>query len=321
MKERLHYEDNRQGWLLELRQYWHPERLDPTRRPVLMIPGSCMNSFILNFHPTGDSMVKYLVDRGVEVWTANLRGQGGTRRIGGSRKFGFREVSLVDVPSAIHFVQNHTRTERRKIDAVGCSLGATYLYAYLAHHIDDHALGGLVAVGGPLRWEESHPLLKFAFQSPALAGMLPVFGTRELAKRFLPIAKRLPFVLDIYMNTNRIDLSQADQLVRTVDDPIPYLNKQIAHWVGTQDLHVAGLNVTQQMACIDTPTLCIVANADGIVPASTAVSVRDAIGTDDVEILNVGNSEDWFAHADLFISDLAQDQVFEPLHDWLTRKA
>ncbi len=320
MKERLHFENNQEGWLLELRQYWNPERHDPSLRPVLIIPGYCMNTFILNFHPRGDSMVKYMTDQGFEIWTANLRGQGGSRRVGGDRQFGFRAVTLTDVPTAIDFVRKQSRAEPEDIDAIGCSLGATYLYGYLAHHRDEHRLGSLVAMGGPLRWVDPHPLITFAFGSSRIANLVPIVGTRAAAAKFLPIAKRLPFVLDIYMNTDRIDLSQASELVKTVDDPIRRLNKEISHWISSRDLHVAGVNVTEAMSDIQTPLLCVLANADGIVPPDTALSVIDAIGTDDTQVLEVGTDSDWFAHADLFINDLAHDYVFRPLCDWLHRK-
>lgn len=321
MKERLHYEDNHQGWLLEIRQYWDPERLDRSRRPLLIIPGYCMNTFILNYHPSQRSMVAHLVDEGFEVFTANLRGQGGSRRLSGSRRFGFREVALVDIPTVMHFVQATALSEPARVDAIGCSLGATYLYAYLAHHPNEHVVGSLVGLGGPLRWESAHPLLPFIFASPRLAGMLPVIGTRKLAQTILPIARRIPKALDLYMNRQNIDLSQAGILTQTIDDPIPYLNRQIAHWVRHQDLHVAGVNVTEAMGSIETPTLCIAANSDGIVPPDTAFSILDAVGTDDVLALEAGDQEHWFAHADLFINDYAEREVFDPLATWLADKA
>ncbi len=278
-----------------------------------------MNTFILNFHPTRDSMVRNLTARGFEVWTANLRGQGGSRAEGGTRDFGFKELALVDLPIALTYALQHTRTNASSVHAVGASLGATFLYTYLAHNPSNHVVGSLVSIGGPLRWDQTHPLLKIAFQSPHLAGAVKVKGTRQAARAVLPIVKRIPKVLEIYMNANRIDLSKAHELVKTIDDPVPYLNRQIAHWVRDIDLKVAGKNITLGMRDIDIPTLCVVANADGIVPPAAVLSIQGAIGTSQVDVLNVGNTKDWFAHADLFISDLAPEEVFEPLGDWIFR--
>lgn len=319
MRERLHFEDNTQGWLLELRQYWSLEHLDPSQKPIVIIPGYCMNTFILNFHPTRDSMVRYLTSRGFEVWTANLRGQGGSRAEGGRRDFGFRELALVDLPVALTYALQHTRTNASVVHAVGASLGATFLYTYLAHNPDSHAVGSLVSIGGPLRWDKAHPLLKLAFQSPHLAGLVKVKGTRQAARAVLPVVRRIPKVLEIYMNANHIDLSKAHELVKTIDDPVPYLNRQIAHWVRDLDLKVAGKNITQGMRNIDVPTLCVVANADGIVPPAAVLSIRDAIGTSHVDVLDVGTNDNWFAHADLFINDHAPEEVFAPLSDWIFR--
>jgi poly(3-hydroxyalkanoate) synthetase len=320
MKERLIYANNSDGWGLELRQYWDSETHDATRRPLLLIPGYCMNTFILNFHPRGDSMVRFLTRHGFEVWTANLRGQGGSQRHVRRRKFGFRELCLVDLPVVLDTVQRRNRSGNQKIDAIGCSLGATFLFAYLAHHLDTHPFGSLVTLGGPLRWESAHPALELAFASPAFAGAIKVAGTRSVAKRLLPLVKKVPSVLSIYMNAENINLEAADQLVQTIDDPVPYLNKQIAHWVRTRDLYVGGVNVTKAMKHVDVPLLCVAANNDGIVPQDTAISAINAFGTDDVETLRVGDKKNWFAHADLFVNDEAEERVFEPLASWLDSK-
>lgn len=320
MNERVVYANNRDGWALELRHYWDPETLVPSRRPLVMIPGYCMNTFILNFHPRGESMVQYLVRHGFEVWTANLRGQGGSRRNAGNRRFGFRELALIDIPVVVETVQRRTLAETEKVDAIGCSLGATFLYAYLAHHLDTHPLGALVTLGGPCRWEKAHTLLQVAFASAQIAGAVRVAHTRTMARYALPLARKVPAVLSIYMNTDHIDLDAADELVKTVDDPIPYLNRQIAHWIRTKDLYVAGVNVTKAMKHVDIPLLSIAANKDGIVPPETAMSAVSCFGSHDVTRLHVGDDDNWFAHADLFINDEADKRVFEPLVGWLEER-
>lgn len=318
MKERVIFANNRDGWGLELHQYWDPETHDPERRPVVMLPGYCMNTFILNFHPTGDSMVRYLARAGFEIWTANLRGQGDSKRYSGKRKFGFRQLCLTDIPTVFETVLARGRSSRDDVNVIGCSLGATFAFGYLAHHLDDHPVATLVSMGGPLRWEKAHPLLEIAFASAGIAGAIRFRGTRRLARYALPIAQKVPSVLSIYMNTEHIDLDAADELVKTVDDPVPHLNRQIAHWLSKRDLYVAGVNVTKAMKHVDVPLLCVAANKDGIVPVDTAVSATKAFGSTDVEVLRVGDRDNWFAHADLFINDEADVRVFEPLRMWLT---
>ena len=317
-KTRTHFFQPVSGnWRLDVRRHDNPNRRDPSLKPLVMIPGYAMNAFILGYHPTSRSMIDYLVDQGFEIWTANLRGQGDAIRRSGREDFGFRELSNVDIPAVRDFVLRETDSDRDQIDIVGCSLGATVVYAYLAQHIDDHQTGSVVAIGGPLRWEKVHPALRLVFASPSLAAALPTKGTRFLARLAIPVVKRLPPIASIYMNVHQIDLENADELVKTVDDPNAYLNRQIAHWIREVDLKVGGVNITEAMADIHTPVLCVLANRDGIVPPESALSIRDAIGTDDIEVMNVGDATHWFAHADLFISEDAERKVFVPLGNWL----
>ena len=317
MQSRAYATHNGAGWVLDVRRFWTEGSLDTSRRPVLLIPGYCMNTFVLSFHPEGRSMIEYLTDHGYEVWTADLRGQGESRSIGGVRNFGFDALALGDLPKALATVREHTQTERKRVDIIGCSLGGTFVFAYLAHNTKTHGIGSVVGMGAPLRWDAVHPVLGLVFKSPRLAAALNVSGTRRAARFALPIARRIPGLLDIYMNTKNIDLSQADELVKTVDDPIRQLNFEIAHWIKARDLTVAGVNVTDAMRHIDRPLLCVLANGDGIVPPEAALSATRAFGGGQIDVLNVGDDEDWFAHADLFISRHAERRVFEPLASWL----
>lgn len=304
-------------WALAIRRHVDPQAFDPSRRPLVMVPGYAMNSFILGYHPTGPSMIEHLARAGIEVWTADLRGQGDSRATGRPGRFGLGELALDDLPAVLTHVRAHTASRRAELDVVGCSLGASMVYAYLAHHRERHGLGAFIAIGGPLRWEQTHPLMKLAFASPALAGLVPFKGTRALARRALPVARRYPPLLSIYMNARQIDLSRADQLVNTVDDPVPWINRQVARWVKQGDLVVRGLNTTEALRGLDLPMLVVLANRDGIVPPGTARSIEHIAAPGAVRVLEVGSGEHWYAHADLFISHDAARTVFAPMERWL----
>jgi hypothetical protein len=161
--------------------------------------------------------------------------------------------------------------------------------------------------------------MRLVFSSPKLASRLRISGTRRLAGLVLPVlAKRLPAALSLYMNTECIDLSCTDELVKTVEDPIPELNSEIAHWLTRGKLVVGGVDVVQRLSQASRPFLAIVANRDGIVAPECAKSALDVLGNG--ELLEVGDDRIWFAHADLFISRHAQARVFEPLAAWLKRQ-
>ena len=309
--------DNGAGWELELRRYRNPSV--PLRgRPVMMVPGYAMNTFILAYHPAGASIVEYLADAGREVWTCNLRGQGGARRVGAKKRYGMGELALDDLPIALSHALSHGETGRARMDVIGCSLGASLASAYLAHNPDDHRFGSMTSLGGLVRWDKVHPLLQVAFRSGRLAGAVPIRGTRSLGRAVLPVVKRVPPLLSIYMNAREVDLDQADQLVNTIDDPVPWINRQVARWVRERELVVRGVNVCRALSDIpDLPLLCVLANEDGIVPRKAALSIAEVWGTGAVEILEVGTPERWYAHADLFIGNSAEQEVFSPLVRWL----
>jgi pimeloyl-ACP methyl ester carboxylesterase len=315
-----HWANSGDGWLLHLKQTVAPSRLAKGSRPVLIVPGYGMNAFIFGFHPRGTSMERWLAEAGLEVWSASLR-NGGRSRAAASLPTvpSLRAFAETDIPVLIDAVLSATRTRASKVDLIGCSLGGSLLYAHMAL-VPGSPVGSLVSMGGPLRWTELHPLLKVAFSSPWLVGLVPLRGTRALAARALPLLARTP-ILSIYMNTANVDLTHAAQLVQTVDDPHPRVNRDIALWVRARDMVLRGVNVTDAMRKVDNPLLLVVSNRDGIVPESTAVYAAEVWGGTDVDVLRVGDDDVWYAHADLFVGDEAPEKVFTPIAEWLLSRA
>ena len=310
------YADNGEGWQLELKRTIDRRTFDPSRRPLLIVPGYGMNSFIFGYHPNGPSMMGALASHGFEVWSANLRNQGGAKRVGGSREYHLDDIACTDLPAASEHVLSRTETTADRVDAIGCSLGGSYLFAYLAC-VAEPRLGAVIAMGAPLRWERIHPILRFAFSSPWLASKLRFRGTRRLAEVVFPLLVRIPGLLSPYLHPEHVDTTHAAELTRTVDDPNPRLNYDLALWLQTRDLVLRGVNVTEAMRSVTIPLLTVIANGDGIVPEETALSAHAAFGSARKDILRVGDDALAFAHADLFVSDHAQRLVFEPMANWL----
>ena len=124
--------------------------------------------------------------------------------------------------------------------------------------VRDHKIGAMVAIGGPVRWVKIHPVLRVAFASPTLVGMLPLRGTRLFAKTLLPhVMRHTPWLLSIYLNREHVDLANVDHLTRTVEDPNRFINREIARWVRNRDLILGDVNLTQALPTITTPLLCV----------------------------------------------------------------
>ena len=317
---RTHYVSNQHGWELELRQCYDPHRLNKQLRPVMIIPGYGMNAFIFSYNPSGVSMEAAWAAAGFDVWSVNLRNQGGSINRGGLKNYTLAEVATEDLPVVVASVLKHTVAEQAQlVDVVGCSLGGTFVYAYLALN-DNPKLGSVVAIGAPLRWEKIHPLLKVAFSAPELLGRLPFYGTQKMARAAFPLIAKFPFVLRAYLHPEIVDTSSADQLTRAIEDPVPALNRQIGYWMRHRDLVIRGVNISQALKQHQNPLLIVIANGDGIVPRETAMSGLDAMGSTNHDVIEIGDTEQAYAHADLFISNHADQKIFKPIADWLLKQ-
>lgn len=314
----LHYVSNNDGWILELKQCRLPKVVHKDRNPVIIIPGYGMNSFIFGYHPRGLSMEGYLTRRGFEVWSVNLREQGGARCEGGeSRRYSLKDLGTVDLKAAIEFIVNTSRSKTGKVDLIGCSLGGTLAFIYTALIPKNHT-GSIVAIGSPLRWEEVHPLVKLAFSSPRIAGLIPIRKTKALLKLLAPLIINSS-LLKVYLHKEMVDTRHMELFFETVEDPNRFINREIAEWVSRKDLVFDGKNLTHEFRKVKNPILCVLSNGDGIVPPLTALSAHEVSGSKIKETLLIGTEELRFAHADLFISHQAHEMVFRPIANWLLK--
>lgn len=319
MRTIRHFVTNADGWHLALTQRFMPSRLDPARPPVVIIPGYGMNSFIFGFHPNGTSLAEHITQAGFEVWTADLRGQGHSvpLRPRGERSARLEDLALVDVPAVIDGVVERTRSHAHAVVAIGASLGGTLVLAHAAMSTP-HRLAGVVTLGSPLRWVDVHPLVKVAFASPALAGLVPIKGTRRMAGAALPfLAARAPKLVSMYLNPELTDTSRSAEMIATVEDPSRALNKEIARWIKRRDLVLRGTNVTEAAARLDLPLMVVAAHGDGVVPRGTASFPYAHIPARNKRLLVAGDDAAPLAHADLFVSREAASRVFEPITAWL----
>jgi pimeloyl-ACP methyl ester carboxylesterase len=312
--------ETRDGWSLHVVRTRRWGGIDETRRPLLIVPGYGMNAFIFGFHPRGTSLEAHFADQGIEVWTANLRGQGRSRR---ERQAAagptLQRYAMDDLGAVVDLVLRETATKADRLDVLGASLGGSITFVHLAL-ARPHRFASVIAVGSPLRWEQVPLVLKIPFASRRVAGALRVTGTRKMAERILPFVKRAPALLGMYMNVAHVDLDAASELVRTVEDPDPAVNRDIAGWMKAGDLVLDGVNVTEALGREQAPLLVVLANRDGIVPEKVASSAARAWGGKDVTTLRIGTEQDWYAHADLFVGNDAPKVVFDPIERWLNER-
>ncbi len=309
--------DNSAGWRLAMSRTSPKEGTAVAPRPVLIVPGYGMNSYIFGFHPRGPSMVECFTARGLETWTVDLRGQGLSIRGRGTNRYGIADLAIEDLGAAIAHVLANTKTGATTLDVIGCSLGTALSFAHVAC-VPGAPVHALVSMAGLVTWKGAHPLVRFAFSSPRLVGLMRMRNTRRVARVALPIVSRVaPGLLSVYLNHKSTDLTQAAKMVQTVEDPHPVINREIAQWIKRGDLVVRGVNVSEKLAQMTYPFFCVVANDDGIVLPVTSRHTYDAIGSETKRLLLVGDPDQPIAHADLFLCTGAQERIFAPIADFL----
>jgi pimeloyl-ACP methyl ester carboxylesterase len=304
------------GWDLAVRRVSSAPSVKGAR-PVLIVPGYGMNSFIFGFHPAERSLEATLAHHGLVVYAADLRGQGRSRRAeAASDEYGMAELAIDDVGAVIDHVRKREGVD--SVDLVGCSLGTSLAFGHLAHR-GSNKVGSFVSLGGLVRWVEVPKVLKVAFAWPALVGMVKMQNTRKFARHALPFVTRtFPRLLSLYVNASSSDLARASEMVQTVEDPHAGINREIAEWIARRDLILRGVNVSTAIESMDNPLLCVVAKEDGIVPEATSRDVYDRIGAKDKELLVIGGDASHpIAHADLFLSKGAEARVFSPIAKFL----
>lgn len=316
MNVRQHLIPNGSGWRLSLYQSWDPSRLRRSLAPVLIVPGYGMNSFIFSYHPRGPSLEGCLAEAGFEVWRADLRAQGDSVSDGGGEDFGLADLAH-DLGVVIRGVLERTASQADGLHLVGSSLGGTLMFLHAA--LEPRApINSMVAIGSPVRWVKVHPLVRVLFASPTLAGWVRFSGSRKLAELLLPqVVRFAPWLISFYLNPKISDTSAARALVKTIEDPNRYVNREIARWIRQRDLVVRGVNLSQALSSLRQPLLCIVANGDGVVPRATAEFPFHGSGAELKRLMAADDSRASMAHADLFISNHSQERVFHPVANWL----
>ena len=316
-----HQVPNHDGWNLQLRQARHRTRHNPALAPIAIIPGYGMNSFLFGFHPRGTSMELCLAEAGFEVWSLNLRAQGGSRATApAAEPPSFAAFAGVDLPAALEFITRNSASTGHPISLIGCSLGGTIGYTYLALHPQQSRVGALVTIGSPIHWDRPPLLFKLLGVRPDLIERIKLRGSRAIVRAALPLLERMPRLAHLYLNPAHVDLHALHELARTVENPQPRLNRELSEWLAAGTLTVRGRDIAEEVRKVTVPLLVTRANRDGIVPTDSVASVRTRWGGRADELV-VGTPEDWYSHADLFIGNEAPAKVFAPIAVWLSERS
>jgi len=315
----------RDGWRLALHRYW---KGDGTSRfgPVVLCHGLGANRHDLDAPHREISVAWYLHQRGHDVWVAELRGAGESRRPGWplSRRlpFDFDEYVHRDIPAIIRFMLDTTSAQG--LHWVGHSMGGMLAYAAL-EHFDHRLFRSVVTIGSPAFTAVKHPAvdqlyrLRFALD---LLGWLPMRRLGLLGALFPGITLRT--IGPILANVEHMEKRHVRQLAARAlfDLPAPLL-RQFAEWYGGSAGFSRADRLLDYCANLDrvkAPMLIIAGAGDMLTPLRDLSAVFEAIGSTDKKLLICGREQGFsldYGHIDMVLGTRARDEVYPHIAGWI----
>lgn len=311
------------GWRLAVHRY--RSKRDEVTYPVVLCHGLDSNRYIFDLRP-GPSLARYLAQKGLDVWVAELRGAGMSDRPGlfvtdVPREWSFEDHLQYDIPAIIAYVLG--RTGREKIHWVGHSMGGILIKAHLAAH-PDAPVASAVTVGAPTD-----------FRCIRMKGVRLLARIRHILKLFpvppmpfngrlvLPIAHRLPaFLLGLFYPPN-IAPRVVRQMVAVGSELVSSTKLWLEFGRFVQTGVLSPKNGEPYLRNLDqcpVPMLLIAGSKDLMAPpeAVKAVLGNRAAGERTYRMFGKteGTQED-YGHIDMIVGKRAHIEVYPAILDWL----
>src|SRR5512137_18308 len=214
----------RDGWRLALgtRLPRAPER----RPPVLLVHGLSANRWTMDSGVEGFSLAAHLARAGFRTFSLDLRGHGDSRRPPrGPESWNFDRYVEEDVPAALDAIRRETGEDR--VLWVGHSLGAVLGLASCQLHPE--RIAGIVAIAGPLHFEEDGPVARWMGWGPLVDGR----HNRTLARMVAPAAGSLGSPMaELAINVENVDRPVFRRLMANGIEDVPGpVFRQLSDWV------------------------------------------------------------------------------------------
>lgn len=287
-------------------------------QPVLLVHGANVNQHTFT-SPKGGNLVEYLVERGFDCWTVDLRGCHSSEAPFERHRNQISADDFLnyDIPAAIRLIQQETGYA--KIHYCGQSLGGMLLYAYVLKFGSDAIASG-VTLGSPIGFDgvrvgRSPWMARLIKINPALAG--------EVSRGLIPFAllfRSSPFVFPMNMRNIARGLSTG-HFYNMLEDPLPGVLRELMTWIVTPGWRMDGgqLDVQEGLKALDVPLFTVFAPLDPFVPLEKAKAFFEALPTEDKRILiasrELGCKRD-YNHCDLAFGLEGPREIFGPISRW-----
>ncbi len=317
--ERVATED---GSAIELRRVPADDRSGP---PVLLVHGLALN------HRNNDmredlSLGRHLARAGRDVWLLTLRSGRDDLTWSEERRASYERMARYDVPLGVDEVLRRTGADA--LDYVGFSMGGMLLYAVVGRFVDPSKLRKVVIIGSPAKIEP--PLAMLSMLARLVPHwIVPTLRLRIASRMFAFAAEwfATPIHRWIY-NPENVERGLAAQALVNGFVNIPgKLAAEFVRWSGEGGaVRYEGAPVTDGLRTIGRPILFVAGVADRLAPPHAVAPAYEAWGADvpgvdkSMRLIGVeqGAAAD-YGHGDLAIGRFAEQDVFEPVADFLAQ--
>jgi len=289
--------------------------------PVLFVHGLATNQHSFA-SPPGASFVDYLMERGYDCWTIDLRGaRSSTPPFEHNHTDATLDGQLIhDIPAAINHIRRSTGYAR--VHWVGHSMGGLLLYAYAQDFGDDYLASG-VTLGTPVTLEGLDlrvPKLPvfLATRFPGLCG--------ALLRAYVPFGVKLrlmPRVFPTNVKNVHPDIN-GGHFYNMIEAPLPRVIREIVFWARKRVIRLDAdeLDVVQGMRHMRFPLLAFHAVRDRFTPGEKVRAFFEELEAPDKEIHILGRDEGYeedYDHCDLAFAKHGARDIYEPTLQWLQR--
>jgi len=293
---------------------------------VLLCHGISSNARFWDLEP-GRSLVRYLNERGYDVWNLDLRGHGEAVHDGaGDRQHAgwtIDDYGNRDLPAAIAYIREQTGAE--ELAYVGHSMGGMVLAVYLAH-TPDPPLTSAVVVGSPLDFHDPDLLWKTLMgASKPVMRTMAFLPTHSLARAMVPMRRSLVLGTDTLLH-NPANMARRPEarMLTTVVSPLSRGEAEqfgLALEGGEFVSMDGSIEYRKALGGVGVPMLFIAGRADRIVSPDRVMGYYEAVGSEDKRFLLLSRSNGMsadYGHLDMGLGDHVEAEVFAPIEAWLS---
>ena len=326
----------RDGWMLGVRRI-RPARPDPRKLPVVLCHGLGLNGTFWTI--TDDHLPGQLAARGYEVFVVDMRGSGGSHRVGmpgrinrvlrqtpfreyGARDWTVDDQAKYDVPAVLDYVRGETGSNR--VNWVGHSLGGMLMFPYLELSPEADRVANFVDMGGVAMVIETPDINEMKRANRGLRVLSTLLSTGRLGRPMM--FGRMPGLEKVdrfYYTASNVDDRTVDRFYGyTLEDPGAGALEQLDPYLACGRMLSADrtIDYASGLDRITAPTLMIAGEADIMADVPSSILTFNALGSADKTLMRFGRldgHEADYGHCDLVWSRNAPKEVFPPLVDWL----